>query len=1004
MTRYLLSRPVTLTMILLSCVLFGLITLSKMDPAFSPDTGQPGLTVLVRYPGTDSRKIDSLITRKLEEAVSRVPGVARVISISSEGKSKIHIMYPYGTNLDLATMDILDAVAPVGAAFPRDVEKPVVLRYDPSDSPIFTVAISGKDLRLFRRFAEKKLKPKFERIKGVSEVIVAGGEMREILVSVDRYKSSARGVSLLSVVHALQYANYDVPGGIIPGISREVYTKTMGRFSNLKELFAVRVGGQKKPLFLNEIADIQKSSKPLENKSLAKGHEQVAIYVKKGGKASLLNVSASLRTVLEKTRMPQGARADIVYDASLFLSRSLRKLIEAGIIAAFVAALVLLLFLRSIAATSIISLSIPLSICVTFTGIGISGLPLDVMTLSGLAVGVGMMVDNSVVVLESIHNQLELSSDPCSAALQGTQRIGVAVFASTLTTVCVFLPILFLSPRMRLLFGNLAAAISISLFASLFIALTAVPVLMLYLFKKTKKKQQSTKKENIRFTQIKNKATVLIQLLLSTSLKKPLILVFLLIALSATAALFLPHIGREILAPLESDTLFAYVEFPSGTNLKRTTTITRKVSEIIRNYPFIRRTGTRIDKAHASITVKLHTEDSNIRPDRALSILSKRFKKYRTAFVHFASGASGAGGNVRTLTVNVTGDDLHQLKAWAKRGASVTGRLPDVREVVLLFKEGPPELVVRIDRQKAALLGLSSRDIGLEVRSAVFGPIATKFLEKGREIDIRVRFKEGNRIKPERLPEIPITVAEGKTIPLKAVATFSRSKGYGRIYRKNGRLSASFQIRYSGTDLGTIVKAVRKNLARLHPPRGIRFDPGKEAEELEKSGSSGLFAVAIAIILVFMVLASLYESFTLPFIVLMSVPPALGTAVITLFLTGISISIPVFLGFVMLAGLVVNNAILIVDEAKKRYEQKGEPAPEAAKSAVKHRVRPLLITTLTTVLGLTPLLFSSGGGSGLYKPMALTVLSGMLGSTGLSLFLIPALFVLFTTRKQHRCS
>lgn len=993
MIGFFLRRPVTLSMFLVACLLFGVLALVRMDLGFAPDLGQPGLSILVRYPGTGSAKIDRLITKPIEEALARVPKISRLHSVSSAGKSKVHVFFPYGTDLDLASMDILDALAPLDATLPRDVEKPVLLRFNPGDAPVFSVALQGKNLPAVRRFAEKRLQPAFERIKGISEVIVAGGEMREVLVEVDRYRATARKVSLLSIVRSLQLANAQVPGGVLPGLSRDLLTRTSGRFNTLEDMHLVRVGGEEQVVFLSDLARISRAAKPRENQALADGKQQVALYVKKGGKASLLGITARLRRVLERTPLPKGIKARVAYDGSRLLLKGINNLALAGLSAALIAALVLFLFLRKISLTAVVACSIPLSVSITFTLIHVLGIRMDVMTLTGLAVGVGMMVDNGVVVLESISSTARRVSDPHAAALQGARRVAVAVFASTITTACVFLPVLFLSPRMRLLFGNMAAAITLSLFASLVIALAAVPVMVSRLpVAPGSSPVGGTGRSDSKRSAVRAHLAAALTARLEALWDRPRRPLIILAICCLLIVCLVPSMGREVFSALDGESLFVYVEFPSGTNLDHTARVAADVGRILRCFPFIKETSTRIEKGHAVITAKLKQGDGV--PDQAhiLGRMGARFRTYRKAFVHITRAGGGQGTAGRSITIDVVGNNLHLVQTWARRGAARVAPLPGVRETVLRFKEGAPELLVQIDQKKSALLGISSRDLGLEVRSALFGPIATKYIEAGKEIDVRVRFRGGNRIAPARLGELPITVGRDRTVPLSSLAEFRRTRSGNRIYRKDGKLVASFTARYEGVDLGTMLQRIKRVLSPLSPPPGIRFEAGQEAEALNQSSAAGFFAVGLAVLLIYIVLAATYESFTIPFVILLSIPAALAGAVLVLFLTGTPFSVPVYLGLIMLAGLIVNSAILLVDDTLHQVRS-GTPVPSAVRQAVQHRFRPMLITTLTTVLGMLPILLWGGKGLAVSSPLALTVIAGLCTATPLLLFLVPVLFV-----------
>lgn len=987
MTRYCVEHPVTLCMAVLACILFGVLVLADMDLAFTPDTRQPGLTILVQYPGVGAKEIDALLTVKLEEAVSRLPGVARILSMSSDGKSKIHLLYPYETRLETATMDVLDALAPVAAAFPRDMEKPQVLRYDPSDAPVFVVSCSGNNLPALRTWAERTLKPKFERVKGVSEVVIAGGESREIIVAVDRIQAAAQGISLREVAVAVQRGNAELPSGTLPSGGREILVRTEGRYTNLAELPLSGIWGDEGSSPLGRIATVFRAGKARDSVSLDGGKEQVAIYVKKGEMASLIGVTRALRDVYEAVSQPQSGSAVISYDASEPLRGAIRSLIEAGFLAACVTIFVLWFFLRRMRDTLLVTAAIPLSACVTFTLLGGLRIPLDMMTLSGLAVGIGMVVDNAVIVLSSIHGVT--GQQPEAAAILGGRRVGMAIVASTVTTVCVFVPVLFLTPEMRLLFGHLAVAITCLLIASLVVALAVIPAGGARVLVKTGFIGTPGKTD---LPHILRGLSSRVHGLVRFSGRRPLVIASAAGVLLVAGLVALSGMGKEIIAPFGSRTVFVSLEFPSGTNLERTTEVSADVSAILKQYAWIKKTESRVEKAHSVITVQLREEGGDVvSQESALKILTERFRQYRKAFIHLGGAGGSESGSARTVTMDVIAEDTRTAQEWARKAASRVGKIPGMEDVVLLFKEGSPELAIQVQRKQAALLGLTVQDIGMEVRSAIFGPVATKYIDEGHEVDVRVRHAGGTGLAPDKVGNIPISVGDGKTVPLASVASLEPGQGSTMIFRKDGRITASFRVRYSGMDLGTAIQRIEGALQGVALPEGVRFQPGDEVRELEASSSSGIFAVLIAVVLVYMVLASLYESYSLPFVVMLVVPVAGAASIVTLFVTGTALSIPVYLGLIMLAGLVVNNSIIIVDDAWHGVRT-GIVAEAAVLAAVQRRLQPMLITTCTSVFGLVPLVFAGGDGASLYQPLAVTMLSGLtVGLIG-SLVLVPAFF------------
>lgn len=984
-------------MLIIFFVIFGSLSIINSELSFTPNINQPGLTILVRYPGASAEKIMNLVTRKVENALSMVPGIVKQQSVTSEGKCKVHLLFPYDTNLDTVQMDILDVLAPVAHELPTDIEKPVVLRYDPTDAPVFTIGISGKDLQQCRRFAEKKLKTAFERVKGVSEVIIAGGTQKEVLIAVDSSKALGRSVNLLQIVQSVQKANIEKVGGTLKSSRRETLTKTIGRFTSLDTMKAVNIGSTEKKILLSDIAVIKRTNKKPDNLALINGQEQVVVYVKKGGDVSLLTLSKKLKKSYRqiKADTPPGVNTSIIYNASITLFDAITQLIIAGVLAICIASIVLYVFLRNGTATFTISLSIPISILLTFFVIKVLGIKIDVMTLTGLAVGIGMMVDNSIVVLESIY--FNVKKWTVEEVTDSTHRVSMAITASTATTIAVFIPTIFLSPKIRILFGNLSLALIITLLSSLLIAIICIPVL-LRMFHTRIKLIHTTKP-----TKKPSSISIRIKEILFRSIVKPsrsiissLIIVFL-------GMFSFNFIGQDIFTSIESNTFHVYIELPSGTNLDKTSKISKEVDKILLKRNEIKKTDARIEKGHTVLTVTVKPDYANDINDIILRMRSL-FKKYRKAFVHVSADSAGGQGSTKKITISVLGDNLVKLKKWAKKGASVIGQLPFISQVVLNFKENVPEIHIHVKHEMASLFGMTSRDLGFEIRSSIYGPIATKYIEKNREVDVRVRLSDGDKYPHQKLPWLPINVGQNKVIPLSSVADIIYTNGSGKFFRQNGRLAASFTAHYIDKDLGSVLQQINRQLKQLNTPSGITFYTGEIEKELKSTGAAGLFSVLIASALIFMILASLYESYSLPVIIFSIIPIALSTTLIFLAVSGISLSVSVYLGIVLLLGLVVNNGIIIVDNAKHLLgKHKTNLTPtvlqEKIYQALEQRLKPLFMTSTTTILGLIPMLISTGHGSALYRVLAATVLVGLVITTVVTLFMIPNLLYLYYRKK-----
>jgi HAE1 family hydrophobic/amphiphilic exporter-1 len=1057
-------RPVTVFICAVAAVVFGGVAFRQLATDLLPDITYPSLTVKTTYDGAAPIEIESLITRPVENAVGVVNNVLRVTSSSRPDTSEVTLEFAWGTDMDLAALDVrerLDVlILPVGA------ERPLLLRYDPSLDPILRLGLTGQDdLARLRLIGEEQLKRSLERIEGVAAVVVSGGLEEEIHVDVDERRVSSLGLTSQQVIDRLALENVNLTGGRLREGETEYLVRTVNEFLRPEDLRSVVVlRSEGATIRLADVATITRSHREREIITRIDGRESVEVAIYKEGGTNTVTVSDSVQESLDTLasdlrQIDPGLEITVITDQARYIRQSVSEVLDTALYGGLLAILVLYLFLRSWKTTVIIGIAIPISVVATFFLMYASSISLNIMSLGGLTLGIGLLVDNSIVVLEAIQRKRDEGMTEVAAANAGAGEVSRAVVASTLTTICVFVPIVFVEGIAGQLFGDQALTVTYSLAISLIVALTLLPMLASRQLQFTDSGVASTAPEvpgtsgggatpekggtsggdrafgaGVGLAKgLRGAAGALSALLdlvtapilrlfaagydrlaafydraLDRVLRRPWLPVAIASALLVASLALVPGLGRELVPELIQGEFFVNTELPPGTHLEANQTRMAGLEAAAAELEGIRTVYAIIGASNeqggaagerreniGQITLTVEPPTSRKVEERLMADL--RTVLEREPELDFRFGRPAYFSFRTPIEVEIRGFNLALLERLADDLTDRMRRISGLADVKSSTEGGNPELRIRFDRERLAALGLPLAEVSAAVRSKVLGSVATDIQREDRSIDIRVRAQEEFRNSVEDLRNL--TVAQQGTIPvpLSTVAAVDETEGPAEIRRSEGDRVAVITANLVGRDLGSVVGEIEASLVAMSLPPSYDWRIGGQGQEMETSFESMRLAILLAIFMVYLVMASQFESLLHPFVILFSVPFALIGVLATLWIFSVTVSIVVLIGAILLAGIVVNNAIILVDYTNQ-LRREGMAKLEALRRAGSVRLRPILMTTATTVLGLLPMAIGFGEGSELRAPMALTVIGGLLTSTLLTLLIIPAVYSLVDRR------
>jgi HAE1 family hydrophobic/amphiphilic exporter-1 len=1002
-------------MVTLIVIILGLISFSRLQIDLLPNIELPTLTVRTGYEGASPVVMERLVTQIIEEIIATVPGVEELTSESSEGNSQVRVTFNWGTDIDTAAIDVQAQLEDEINELPDDIVRPRVSKFDVASYPVVIMGISSPmDPVEFTRIIEDQLRFRFARIPGVAQVDTWGAYNREVRIELAPERIKALGIPLSDILSTLHDANLDLPTGKIDQGRYEVTLRAPAEFLNLEQIrntvVTERAGGL---ITLGQIAEVRDTYEKRNRIIRLNGHPGLRIAIRKQPSANTVDVAAGVLAEIAAINrdFPQ-LRVVPVINQGNFIERSIRNVAQSVLYGGGLAALVLLFFLRNIRSTVVITLAIPISIIATFAMIFFGGFTINLMTLGGLALGVGMMVDSSVVVLENIYRRRqEYGEAPATSSTKGAEEVGTAILASTLTTLVIFLPLVFVRGVSGLLFRELAFTVMFSLTCSLLMSLSLVPMLASKLLK-TSDQQHAARPPWL--DRLSARADGLFQALdrgygdlLRSSLQHRWRVVGISVGLLAASLLLFPLIGTEFLPPSDEGEVRVTGEMEVGTRLDLVDRQTRILEELV--LPAVPETvssvtsvtaGGRNAEATGEIRMSLSPAADRERSNVDIANdLRQRLEgrvpgmKVRTRAPQGQFLLERILGGDEGLTVEVRGFDLATLEQLAEQAGHAIEGIEGITDIEISRKAGVPQQEILVDRDKVADLGLTPRDVTETLETALAGSKAGEFRSEGQSYRILVQLQDAEKQSMDDILDLVLTTPQGTQVTLRNLVHTVPSRGPALIERKDQQRIVTIRANVANRDLGSTARDVRSALTGVMTPEGYELRVAGNVEEQQRAARELTVSLLLALVLVFMVLACQYESFRDPLIVMISVPLAAVGVFTTLYLTRTTLNLQSYIGCIMLGGIVVNNAILLVDQAG-RLQREGMPVVEAVEEAGRRRLRPILMTTLTTVLALMPLALGIGEGADAQAPLPRAVVGGLSASTLITLVLIPVVFVL----------
>lgn len=1017
MIKFAVKRPVTMIIMVSVLLILGFFTYSKLSVDLLPEMELPVAAVMTSYSGAGPEEVESGVTELLESALTTVSNVDTIQSISAAGQSVVIMMFNWGTDMDAAAIEMKDSIGFVEGYLPDGASDPLVIKMDPTMMPIMQIGISGEDLAQVQEIAEEVIEPRLSRIPEVASVIITGGQERQVKVEIDPVRLENYGLTLSQVAQVLQMENFNMSSGKVAQGTREYYVRNMQEFETIEDIRKVAiVTATGSNLRLGDIATITDGYKEMEQFTRVNHREAVGVHLMKQSDANTVKASEAVRKELAKIQQELNLDldVDIVYDAAEYINQSIDSTIKMIYEGALLAVLVLFLFLRSMRSTLVIFTAIPLSIIATFILMYFYGTTLNLITMGGLALGVGRIVDDSIVVFENIYRHRSLGLPPMEAAVTGASEVSSAVIAATMTFIAVFLPMVFVEGLASIIFAPMAMTISFAILCSLFVALTVIPLMSSRIL--TDKSMQritegsgrifnATQKFGGWIDSLGERYKVLIQACLNRR-RRVIIIVTLLMVVSLAA---IPLVGAEFMPATDSGEISVSIETDKGSTLEDTDEVIRQVENRLLDIPEVELVFTSVGSAGtmmmssgsggtntSTLYVKLCPKNER---QRGVEMVAEDIRQQLaglagTKVAVSVMDATSSFGSTSPVVVQISGDDLDVLREISTEVTDIVRSTPGTREVTSSITDGNPEMQIRIDRARAAAYGLTPMQVASEIKSAMDGTVATRYKVNGQEVDVKVSYTSEGHSDVDYLTNLTILSPQGAVVKLSQIATFELAQGPVQIIREDQVRKAEVTADLLNRDLNSVMTDIQASIDQMNLPAGYEITFGGENEEMMESFASLAVALLLAIILVYAVMAVQYESFFNPFVIMFSIPTCIIGVVFGLLLTGRSFSITAFIGVIMLVGIAVANAIVYVDYLK-RLRERGMERDEAIAEAGRVRLRPILMTAFTTILAMLPMAIGLGEGAELIAPLATVVIGGLLASTLITLVLVPVVYSIF---------
>lgn len=1067
--RTAVKRPISVWMFMLAIILFGMVGFSRLAVKLLPDLSYPSVTIRTLYDGAAPVEVEQLVSKPIEEAVGIVKGLRQISSISRSGLSDVVLEFEWGTDMNMASLAIREKLEAID--LPLDINKPLLLRFNPNLDPIMRLALSTPDaseaqLKQIRTYANEELKRELESIKGIASVKLSGGLEQEVHIQLDQHKLSQLQLNANDIKNRIEQENINLSAGKVLQGDKEYLVRTLNQFNSLDELGQIIIYRDGMNLIrLFEVADILDAHKERSDMTRIAGQESVELAIYKEGDAN--TVASAQRIKAELTRLKAiypDASLTVIYDQSEFISQAIDEVISTALIGSLLSMLVIYLFLKDIIPTLIISIAIPFSVIATFNMMYFSHISLNMMSLGGIALAVGLLVDNAIVVLENINRCQSQGMDKAQAAITGTKQVAGAIFASTLTTLAVFIPLIFVDGVAGALFSDQALTVTFALIASLIVALTTIPMLASrkgYRFGSQQTNHTSSKTDSQEKQPLKKGLSLIRQWCvfpfkvifhylpfaittavltlsrmlawLGKTLLSPLRAVFdvlyhytehyysralkgalnhksislaIALCISVGAASLLPKLGMELIPTMQQGSFYADVLLPPGTRVHQTDKVLQQLSASIDSLNQVKQVFSQAGSS-GLMTSNIEQGGENwgrlhvkLNDKQGLNLVSQHL---RQAAAHIPSLElkiqQPSLFSVNTpLEIELSGYDLKQLTQVSQAIVDTLSQDNRFLDVQTSLRTGQPELSIRFDHARLAALNMDAPMVAQRIAQRIGGTFASQYTIQDRKVDILVRSNLNERDSLSDIDNMIVNPDSVRPITLSAVADVSLALGPSAINRLHQQRIALITANIAYGNLNEAVDHAKSIVANNSIPSALQLRFGGQNEEMQASFTSLKMALLLAIVLVYLVMASQFESLLHPLFILITIPMALAGSILGLYLTHTPLSVVVFIGLIMLAGIVVNNAIVLVDRINQLRTDGMEKA-DAIINAAQSRLRPIMMTTLTTTLGLFPMALGLGDGSEVRAPMAIAVIFGLSLSTLLTLIVLPVIYSLFD-RKQ----
>jgi len=996
------KRPVGVIMIVLAIIALGIISFRNLSVDLFPDIELPIAVVATSYEEAAPQDIENLISRPIESAVSTVEGIETVQSQSQAGSSLVVMMFDTGTDLDQALLNVRESVDQVSGMLPEQAGDPNIMRFNPEQLPVMWVGLTGDSAENLTEVADDQIVPFFERQEGVGSVTIEGGRDREVQLVLDQSSLEQYGVSTQNIIQALGSTNQSGSVGTVERGNQDLQLRVTGEFDSIDEIKQTIVqteGGA--TVHVEDVAEVQDSYKEESSVTLVDGEPAVVLSVLKQTDANTVDVATTIQNSMAdmQANLPSDVNLNVIIDTSEFIQMSIDSVIQNIILGGAISFFVLLLFLKSLRATFVIGLSIPIAVISAFALLYFTGETLNILTLGGLALGIGLVLDSSIVILEHIFTYRQRGYSLKDAAIEGASELTPAIIASTTTTLVVFLPIVFVGGIASDLFTPLALAVSFSLIASLVVAITLVPMLS----SKMLRKVAGESGRRYWFDRLLGWTTRKYKGALRRVLKyRKTTIAGTFLAIVASLAL-IPVIGAEFIPAADQGQMEIRVETELGSSLEYTEGIVEQVNERMTDYEsYIETNYVTIGSAgfggaggnQATYTMQLTPAGER---DRSTSEIAQAMDEDFSDIigaeitVNALDGGMGLGDPIQIQVSGPEHEVVNELSAEV---------IDEISEVEGIFNpessatEGVPQMNIHVDHEVASMYGLNQEQVLSQVRLQFTQQVATQYREEGQEMDVSLMFPVDERSTINDLQDMNIQTPTGASVPLNEVADFEESLGPVALSRQNQQPQMNVTSDIVDRDLGSIVSDVENVLENMSLPEGYSLEIGGQAQDMNESFVDLAIALVFSIFLVYAVMAIQFENFLFPFIIMFAMPTSVIGVLLGLFVTDVPLSIPGFIGIIMLAGIVVNNSIVLVDYINI-LRRKGKDRYEAILEAGASRLRPILMTTLTTIVAMVPLALALGEGAEMQQPLAVTIIFGLTVSSIFTLVLIPVIYSLF---------